>query len=185
MKKNVGEVFTVERVEQAGTGYSYHLVKLDGGLSLIDMDVVSQSSLSGGPVKRVFSFAGMKPGKAVFQLAKFRVFDLSNALYEEEMTVEIQPAAGSANNANMVGGWSEQKPLTKEDKAVFDEALTGFVGVQYVPVSVATQIVAGMNYRFICDAKIVIPNAQPYKAMVEIHKPLQGKAMITNIHRLP
>ncbi len=183
MKKNVGEVFSIEREEYGGTGYSYNLVKLEAGLALLYTDTAVQPpSLAGGPVKRSFYFVGLKPGKATLQLAKFRVFDLSDILYEKEITVEILSPQG---NANTVGGWAEQRPLTKEDQAVFDEAMKGFVGVGYKPKSVATQVVAGVNYRFICDAQPVYPGARPYEAMVEIYKPLEGSAVITHISRIP
>jgi len=186
MQKRAGEVFTVEREESSGTAYSYYPVKLDGGLALIESGTRyngGRPTMPGGPVTRYFTFLCVKAGKASYQLAKLRVFDVSHAIYEDVENVEI--IADNASEQNMPGGWSEPHPLTAEEKALFEEATAGLVGVSLQPLSVSIQIVAGKNYRFDCDAKITVPNAKPYKARVEIYQPLQGKPVLTNITRLP
>jgi len=81
------------------------------------------------------------------------------------------------------GGWTNYRvPITKEDQAVFDEAMEGFVGVHYIPVAVSTQVVAGVNYKFFCISKVVAPGTTPGTALVSIFKPLEGKAVITSIN---
>lgn len=47
----------------------------------------------------------------------------------------------------MCGGWSEYEPLTEDDKKVFDACMT-LLGVKYIPLLVAKQVVNGYNYRF-------------------------------------
>lgn len=87
----------------------------------------------------------------------------------------------SAQEKN-VGEWTAYQKLTQEDRDVFNEALQGFVGVQYTPEAVSTQVVAGKNYRF--QSKAQQPGAPAtWNATVEIHKPLQGKAYISQIIR--
>ena len=83
----------------------------------------------------------------------------------------------------LVGGWSAFHPLTANDQAVFNQALNGFVGVHYTPTSVATQIVAGTNYRFKCTASIP-PAEVVWEAIVEIYAPLVGNPHITGITRI-
>lgn len=83
----------------------------------------------------------------------------------------------------MVGGWSPYHPLTPQDRAVFDEAMNGFVGVQYTPNTVSTQVVAGTNYRFKCTASMP-PSEVVWEAIVEIFQPLNGKPYVTGIVRL-
>lgn len=59
------------------------------------------------------------------------------------------------------------------------------VGVNYQPVAVASQQVAGTNYAFFCNATVVAPDAPTWPAMVMIFKPLDGKpACITRIERI-
>jgi len=84
----------------------------------------------------------------------------------------------------LLGGWTPYHDLSPEDKKVFDEALKGFVGVTHTPTQVATQVVAGTNYRYRCTASM--PPAQVvWEAIVEIFQPLDGgKPYITSIHRI-
>nr|WP_306345609.1 hypothetical protein [Vibrio aerogenes] len=65
----------------------------------------------------------------------------------------------------------------------FVEALSGLRGVVYSPVAVASQVIAGMNYQFFCNSKVVYPGAQNEPAMVYITKPVGEKAYITEIIR--
>ncbi|WP_299627474.1 hypothetical protein [uncultured Tenacibaculum sp.] len=85
----------------------------------------------------------------------------------------------------LVGGWTPYGPVTAEDRAIFDEALNGFVGVHYTPESVSTQVVSGTNYRFKCNASVP-PSEVVWEAIVEIHQPLpgQGKPHIISITRI-
>nr|WP_294938830.1 hypothetical protein [uncultured Flavobacterium sp.] len=90
----------------------------------------------------------------------------------------------SDNNTALVGGWTAYHSLTPADQKVFDEAMKGFVGVKYTPQTVATQVVAGTNYRFKCTASIP-PAMVIWEAMVEIFQPLGGQPpYITGIVRI-
>jgi hypothetical protein len=73
--------------------------------------------------------------------------------------------------------------ISKEAKDVFTKVFKDHVGVNYTPVAVATQVVAGTNYAFFCNAKGVYPNAINQAALVNIHQPLpgQGEPNITGI----
>ena len=83
------------------------------------------------------------------------------------------------------GGWSGfDFTLSPESKEAFDQAMEGFVGVQYTPVAVATQVVAGLNYCFICEGQVVYPGATETAYKVYIYAPLQGKPVITAIERI-
>jgi len=79
------------------------------------------------------------------------------------------------------GGWSEFRDLTEEDLAVFEEAMADLDGVVYEPISVSTQIVAGMNYRFLCNATVVYPDAETVEKYVTVYKDLEGNVEITEI----
>ncbi|MBL6446005.1 hypothetical protein JMN32_06775 [Fulvivirga sp. 29W222] len=77
----------------------------------------------------------------------------------------------------VVGGWSPYGPLTPEENVIFKEAIAGIVGVDYTPTAVSTQVVAGMNYRYKCNASIP-PSDVIWEAIVEIYKPLGDKKPI-------
>lgn len=84
---------------------------------------------------------------------------------------------------SLVGGWTAYHPLTPEDQQVFKEALNGFIGVNYEPSEVSTQLVNGTNYRYKCTASIP-PAEVVWQAIVEIYKPINGKPHIVSIIRL-
>lgn len=91
-----------------------------------------------------------------------------------EMTSEM---AGT-----MAGTWTAWNfTITPEAQHVFNEAFKGFVGVHYTPLAFATQLVAGMNYAFLCKGKAVYPNAPETANVIHIYKPLQGQPHITQI----
>jgi hypothetical protein len=82
-----------------------------------------------------------------------------------------------------VGAWTKFRPLTAADKALFAKVKMP-LGVQYEPLAVRTQVVAGMNYDFFCNAKAVTPTADWYQAMVLIFKPLRGDPSFVKATRI-
>lgn len=86
-------------------------------------------------------------------------------------------------NQTLVGGWSPYTALTAEDRKVFDEATAGLVGVKYTPQLVSKQVVAGVNYRFKCEASMP-PSMVVWEAIVEIFQPLGQKPHVVGIIRL-
>jgi len=82
-----------------------------------------------------------------------------------------------------VGGWTAYHPLTPADQKVFDEAMKGIIGVIYTPKEVSTQVVAGVNYRYRCNASVP-PSEVVWEAIVEIFAPLEGAPYVVSIHRI-
>ena len=76
------------------------------------------------------------------------------------------------DDSQLVGAYGEDRPLTPEDRAIFDEAMAGLMGVSYEPLLVSTQVVAGLNYRFTAEATVVAPDAEPTKVFIYIFQPL-------------
>lgn len=88
-------------------------------------------------------------------------------------------------NNQILGGWTPfESKIDPEEREVFSEAMKGFVGVEYTPVAVATQVVQGTNYNFFCNAKVAYPNSPNYAAMVTIYRPLEGNPHITEIRKV-
>jgi hypothetical protein len=84
-------------------------------------------------------------------------------------------------NEIILGGWSAFRAVDSEDVAIFNKATEHLLGVDYTPLEVSTQVVAGMNYRFICESKVVAPGTESHKATVTIYQPLKGDPIVTNI----
>ena len=92
---------------------------------------------------------------------------------------EIEPEVGPLS-----GGWTPAADPTVTDdlKALFDKGLNGLLGVNYAPVCyLGSQVVAGANHAFLCQATVVYPNAQPYFVIVYLYEDLQGNVSILNI----
>ncbi|MCC0654027.1 MULTISPECIES: hypothetical protein [Clostridioides] len=88
----------------------------------------------------------------------------------------------------LCGGWSDFKVVEKENLEIFNEAIGMLKGVDYEPLIVSTQIVAGMNYSFICNATLVTKNPRSFLAEIVVFKPLSceenNKAIITHINEI-
>jgi hypothetical protein len=85
-----------------------------------------------------------------------------------------------------MGGWSPYRDgLTQEEKDLFKTSVTSKItGVDYTALAVASQVVAGMNYNFFCNAKGVYPDAPNYAVIITVYKPVSGEAHITAITRI-
>lgn len=169
----VGETFTTERIVMGGTGYCYAPVRLTGEVALLSSEVIPMDAgVCGGPKIQRFTFQFLRPGEAAIQLARFRSFDLSDAIYEEVMPFHVE--AASDDVVVTPGGWSPFDELTEEDRKVFEEAMKGLVGVEYTPEKVAKQVVNGTNYRFFCYGNPLTAEPGKFPAIVKIYAPLAG-----------
>ena len=88
----------------------------------------------------------------------------------------------------LMGGW--QAPETAEamdampqDAATaYTKAFEGFVGNDLTPVALlGTQVVAGMNYAFLCHSSLVTLEPVVSMQLVVIYADLSGNATVTNI----
>lgn len=95
------------------------------------------------------------------------------------------PAATA--ESQLLGGWSlcESIEVTQEMNDLFEKAMAEQVGVDYTPVALlATQLVSGTNYCFLCRAAVVYPDALPYYALVYVYRDLSGNASVLEINAL-
>ena len=93
----------------------------------------------------------------------------------------------AAEDGPLSGGWtpSADPAVTEELQAVFDKGLEGLVGVGYTTVAyLGSQVVAGTNHAFLCQATVVYPGAEPYYTIVYLYEDLQGNVTILNIAEL-
>jgi hypothetical protein len=69
----------------------------------------------------------------------------------------------------LLGGYELHREIGAEEEQIFKTAIKGLVGVDYKPVAVASQIVNGTNYVFICIGTPVVANPVPALYAVEIY----------------
>ena len=84
----------------------------------------------------------------------------------------------------MVGAYSAYATkITPAQKSLLEKAVG--LGVSYSPFAVATQVVSGTNYRFLCNAKVIKPNAPLEAKLVQFYVPIgsetPGEVEIQNI----
>ena len=88
----------------------------------------------------------------------------------------------------IVGGWSindefGEVEIPAEAMAAFDKAMEGFDGVGYTPVAyLGDQLVAGMNYGFLCKAQTVTLNPKTSLKVVIVYEDFGGNAEIRDIY---
>ena len=92
---------------------------------------------------------------------------------------------GSAATAEtMTGGWtpSEDPTITEELRSLVEQGTAELLGVTYVPVAyLGSQVVAGTNECFLCQATVVAPDTQPSYVLVYLYQDLQGNVTLMNI----
>ena len=103
-------------------------------------------------------------------------------------TVACSAATNNASTSNteepISGGWSTGEPteVTDEQKEIFAKATEAFAGMEYTPVRfLGQQVVAGMNYRFLCKGRATVPGAEEVWAILELYQDLEGNAEVTGI----
>lgn len=88
----------------------------------------------------------------------------SNAEAQDESSAaEIQVN----DEEKMVGAYTEYRPLTDEEKTMFADVVGNEKNL--TPSVVSTQVVAGINYSFICT------DAENNEYKVTVYKPLPGQ----------
>ena len=73
------------------------------------------------------------------------------------------------------GEWTALRVLNPNDLSDFEAALKKHVGVKYAPLLVATQVVSGTNYCFICNGVTVTEEPAESAAVIHIWKKASGE----------
>ena len=69
----------------------------------------------------------------------------------------------------VLGGYMVHPEVGAQELKIFEYAMKDHVGVDFKPLIVASQVVEGTNYLFICTGKIVIPHAETEVYVVKIY----------------
>lgn len=123
--------------------------------------------------------------KKMNRIKKYTLYLLSLALLlsctikrqETKTEIEIKETKESSNTL-VCGGYTTYRVLSSEEEKLFRDTYNG--ELQLEPFEVATQVVAGINYRFRCKEK-----GSEFIYTVVIYKPLsgQGEAKTTSIKK--
>ena len=88
----------------------------------------------------------------------------------------------------LMGGWQAPEAaegltsMPQDAATVFSAAFDGFTGNALTPVAyLGRQLVAGMNYAFLCHSSLVTEEPVQSMQLVVIYQDLEGNATVTNI----
>ena len=101
----------------------------------------------------------------------------------EVTDIVFSDAAAQSAQGDVVGGWAEPESpeMTDNAKTALEKACETLTGAAYTPVALlATQVVAGMNYRIICESRPAVPDPEVGYVIVTVYADLQGNAEITD-----
>ena len=96
----------------------------------------------------------------------------------------------SKRTQEIVGGWAINQDSTlpkdnPEAMQVFKKATRDLEGYRYQVVAVlGLQVVAGMNYSYLCTAKMSVPQAKTEYHIVTVYENLNGEASVTSAQNL-
>lgn len=87
----------------------------------------------------------------------------------------------------LTGGWtpSADPTVTEEQQAIFEKGTETLTGISYIPVVyLGSQVVAGTNHAFLCQAVTAYPGSleiSPAYAIVYLYEDLSGQVSILSI----
>jgi hypothetical protein len=180
----IGDVFTLTRENCGSAGYTTGLVKLEN-FALIDFTRIPSAVGSiGAPSTLNFTFQAIKEGVGIIQFAVYQSWLLPAVSAEQELTFNIEGKAEIEKSDTLKGGWTPFREVDGEAKELFKNAFAHHVGAGFTPFLFTSHVVAGANYIFVANGKIVYPGATDFPALVSIFKDLDGKAHIKDIKAL-
>lgn len=92
---------------------------------------------------------------------------------------EGEDTKGETQKEMICGGYTKQRELTADEMAMF-RSVTGTGSTVYTPLSVATQVVAGTNFKFWCRFEDKASDKSGH-CWIVIYQPLQGDPELTSI----
>ena len=101
-----------------------------------------------------------------------------------------EPATADASAPEgLTGGWAVVPKLTNDTVAIPEEAASafaaggeGYTGMDLSPLALlATQVVAGTNYRILCVGAPTAPDAESELCVVDVFEDLEGRAEYSDL----
>ena len=107
----------------------------------------------------------------------------------EQIDVSEPALAETSDSETVLGGWAVTPKVTDDSIAITEEAASafvaggeGYVGMDLRPLALlATQVVAGTNYRILCVGAPVVPDAESGLYVVDVYEDLEGKAKYSDV----
>lgn len=136
-----------------------------------DFDSVARRALPEGRMVALYCRSGVRSKAAAGKLkeAGYDVVDLSGGY-------NAWTSAGRTDARPLAGGFSDPRLLDANDLNVFRTAAKAYNRPLPEPAHVSTQVVAGLNYRFVCRHDTVVTVFRPL--------PGQGDPQVTDVKKV-
>ena len=117
------------------------------------------------------------------KLVEMKAVTLENCPMDIDITT-FKSLAGE--NSQLCGGYSGIREPDMDEYQFFREVTDTVKGMTFTPLTVQTQVVAGINYKFYCRFSDGSEEYSPGHCYLTIYKPLpgQGKPVITSIEKI-
>ena len=80
------------------------------------------------------------------------------------------------------GNAAEDPAISEDVQAVIDKAREQLLGVDYEAIALlASQVVSGVNYKVLAQAKAVSPDAQPRYVVLTLYSALDGHVEVLSV----
>jgi hypothetical protein len=97
------------------------------------------------------------------------------------MVINIPPGSVGGKGATLVKIIEEETDVPAAIRAIFEKATRQLIGVDYkMLLFIGSQVVKGINYHFICQAKVVYPGAEPKVVRLVINE-FQNEISVVSI----
>ena len=107
---------------------------------------------------------------------------------DDALTLEFDNISALAHEAEqpLCGGYTGEREPNDEEYQLFREVTDTMEGMTFTPLTVRTQVVAGINYRFYCRFSDGSEENNPSHCWLTIYKPLpgQGEPKVTSIEKV-
>ena len=129
-----------------------------------------------------------------YRIRKDRLEEVTGGWDRSLMPVQLERFSDLARPQQICGGYTVQREPTGEEMSMF-RSVTGTGDTVFTPLSVSTQVVAGINYRFYCRYEDTSDGIQRKAAddddkygycWITIYKPLPGRGepTLTSIEKI-
>ena len=140
---------------------------------------------SGGRKASTRELASLEPKAKLalsFGISHNRVGDLAVDVTKEVNTFLENMKAGKTEE-QLCGGFTEQRPVKAEDLEIFKAATKEYGYLNLKPKTVATQVVAGTNYLFVCDMKAFGGDLETVQVKIFNPLPNQGEPQMMSVEK--
>lgn len=125
----------------------------------------------------------------VYRIKKGKLMELKTMTLENcpmDIKMETFESIARKDEQPLCGGYTDERDPSDEEYRLFREVTDSMEGMTFTPLTVRTQVVAGINYKFYCRFCDGSEEYSPGHCWLTIYKPLpgQGEPKVTSLEKV-